>query len=303
MVISAFGFGGAGSHSGMGLGWEDVDIGPGEYELYLNWAMSQQETWQDYQPSDRSGIMMYIGGKPFSKTKSKWISGLELGFGYQAHSLDRPENFDPDENGYRVRVRNDSYRKARQTYWEPGGLSAGDSEQNVGRGWGEIFIPGVKWVIGPYFARFAYAKVGFKNQNDTVRGSGITGSGWELAHQLNLWSPKGWLTGAPRGNNSIVVSAGIERLDANCGRACDASPSTGSFHRIHITNVHAAMWYYFFRGFGVGMWWERFASSNTPYRTQVATGCKDNRTEALAGKGASRSCTYNSINTGLRLSW
>lgn len=302
-VISAFGFGGAGSHSGMGLGWEEVAIGPGEYEMYLNWAMSQQETWQDFQPSDRSGIMMYIGGKPFAKMKSKWIQGLELGFGYQGYSLDRPENFDPDEAGYRVRLRNDSYRKARQTYWEPGALSSGDSEQNVGRGWGEIFLPGVKWQVGPYFIRYAYGKVNFQNQNDPGMGRGISGRGWEIANQLNLWSPKGFFTGGPRRDNSIVLSAGFERTDVNCGRGCDASPSSGSFHRQSLYSTHVAMWYYINRGLGVGMWWERVTSSNTPYRTQVAIGCKDSRAEALAGEGVSRSCTYNSINTGLRYRW
>ena len=301
-ILEAFGWGGAGSHAGAGLGWEAVAIGPGEYELYLNYASSQQETHFDFQPSDRKGIMAFIGGKPFSKIKNKWLSGLDIGLGYQGHSLDRPENHDPSEGGYRVRLR-DNERKTRATYWEPGGLSSGDSEQNVGKGWADVLIPGVKWTVGPYFFRAVYLSTRFANVNNPPSGRGIWGTGWTIDHQLNLWSPKGWFTGGPRNNNSIVAAFGFERAVVDCGRGCDASPGSGSFHHNQITEKSVALWYWVNRGLGVGMWWTQWTSTNTPYRTQVTNGCKDNRTDALAGKGVSRSCTAHALNTGLRFFW
>jgi hypothetical protein len=301
IILDGFDWGGDGSHAGMGLGWDGVDIGPGEYELYLNFASSQQGTWQEFLPSDRKGFLGFIGGKPFSKTKNKWISGLDVGVGYQGESQDRPENFDPFESGNRVRVRNGE-RKSRQTFWEPAPLSAGGSEQNVGSGWSSVWIPGMKWAVGPYFFRFVYVNTRFANINPGI-GSGISGSGWTIDHQVKLWSPKGFFTGSQTTPNSLIFSFGFERADMNCGRACDASPSTGSFHRNHITEMESALWYWFQPSLGFGVWWQRWTSSNTPYRTQVATGCKDSRAEALAGDGVSRSCTFNSFNTGLRYRW
>jgi len=37
--------------------------------------------------------------------------------------------------------------------------------------------------------------------------------------------------------------------------------------------------------------------------TQLANGCKDNTLEAAAGEARHRSCSWHSINTGLRLRW
>jgi hypothetical protein len=35
----------------------------------------------------------------------------------------------------------------------------------------------------------------------------------------------------------------------------------------------------------------------------VALGCKDDITAADSGKGASRKCSWHSVNTGLRFRW
>jgi hypothetical protein len=295
MVLSGFGWGGAGSHSGMGLGWEDVDIGPGEYRLYLNWATNQQGVYDEYNSSDRSGLLMSIGAKPFSKTKNKWISGLDIGLGYQGQSMDRNNNGNPGQQA-RPRIRNDMNRKNRQDFWRV-------PSSEVGSGWGDVFLPAVKWEVGPYFVRYVYEKARYDSAQSGNGASGVGGTGWTLDHQLKLWSPKGWFTGGPRSANSIVVGAGIERADVNCGRNCDASPGTGSFHRNHITTVYASMWYWVNRGVGVGMWWNHFISTNTPEQAQIATGCKSNVTAVQSGDGVSRKCSSDDINAGLRYRW
>jgi hypothetical protein len=301
IILDGFAWGGDGSHAGMGLAWEGVDIGPGEYELYLNYITSRQGTWQEFINSDRKGLMMFIGGKPFSEWKSKWISGLEVGFGYQGHSVERAENnLTDDTSGVEIRVRN-AERRGRQDLFRPG-VVGGAFEQNIGAGWGHVMIPGLKWVVGPYMFRAVYVTTRYANRDPGI-GSGIWGRGWTMDNQLMVWSPKGFLTGSQTTPNTIMMSFGFERADMDCGRSCDASPSTGSFHRQTVLNREVALWYWLQPSLGIGAWWHYWSTDNTPYRTQVNVGCKDSRTEALAGKGVSRSCDWHSFNTGLRYRW
>jgi len=329
IIFDGFAWGGDGSHAGAGLGWEGVDIGPGEYELYLNYITMRQNTYQEFTNDDRKGIMMYIGGKPFSDMKSKWISGLEIGLGYQAQSLDRPSNSLDDDSGVEIRVRN-TERRGRQDLFRPGAVgqatancvnedadsgSGSCSAQNVGSGWASMFAPGLKWTVGPYFFRAVYITTRYANVNkgtdsttnvtgtNNIRGAGMWGRGFTLDHQLVLWSPKGFFTGSQTTPNTVIVSYGFERADMNCGRGCDASPSTGAFHSQSVINNETALWYWLQPSLGVGMWYHHWSTANTPIRSQVGVGCKDNITDASAGKGASRSCSWNSLETGLRFRW
>jgi len=307
VILDGFAWGGDGSHAGMGLGWDGVDIGSGEYDLFLNLATSRQGTHQEFVNDDRKGIMGYMGGRPFANTKSKWLSGLEMGIGYQGQSIDQPQNsLAGDTAGVQIRVRSVE-RRGRQDLFFPAVITAGagssNDTQNIGGGWGSVIIPGLKWTVGPYMARAVYVTTRYANVNNPGIGSGIRGRGFTIDNQLMVWSPKGFLTGSQTTPNTVMLSFGFERADMNCGSACDASPSTGSFHAQTVLNRETALWYWLRPSLGVGMWWHYWTSANTPYRTQVAVGCKDDRAEALSGKGVGRSCSWHSLNTGLRFRW
>ena len=127
IIIDGFAWGGDGSHAGAGLGWEGVEVGPGEVDLFLNFASSRQGTHQEFVNDNRKGVMLYAGAKPFANLKNKWISGFEFGVGYQGHSLDRPENSLDDTGGTEIRVRNVE-RRGRQDLFRPGAL--GQNTQN-----------------------------------------------------------------------------------------------------------------------------------------------------------------------------
>ena len=310
VILDGFAWGGDGSHAGMGIGWEGVDIGTGEYDLFLNYATSRQGTHQEFINDDRKGIMAYIGGRPFANTKSKWLSGLEMGVGYQGHSLDRPENSLDDTSAVEIRVRN-AERRGRFDYFRPAALGQNVancqlddvcSAQNVGSGWGHVFIPGLKWTVGPYMFRAVYVFTRY-NSVDPGLGRGMSGKGWTIDNQLMVWSPKGFLTGSQTTPNTVMLSFGFERADMNCGAGCDASPGAGSFHSQTILNRETALWYWIQPSLGVGMWHHYWTSSNTPLRTQIGSGCKDSNAEAASGKGAGRSCSMHSLNTGLRFRW
>ena len=300
MIIDGFAWGGDGSHAGAGLGWDGVDIGPGEMDLFINYAASRQGTHQEFINDNRKGIMTFFGVRPFANLKNKWISGFEVGFGYQAHSQDRPENFDPDgdNTGNEIRVRSVE-RRGRQDLFRPGAL--GEADQNVGKGFSWVAIPGLKWVIGPYFFRAVWVKTQYEGKDDGYRG--VEGTGWTLDNQIFLWSPKGLFTGSQTTPGSLMLSFGFERADMNCGRGCDASPAGGEFHRNTVLNRETALWYWIQPSLGVGVWHHYWTAKNTPIRSQVALGCKDNIAEADSGKNAGRSCSWHTINTGLRFRW
>ena len=65
------------------------------------------------------------------------------------------------------------------------------SSQNVGSGWGNVFIPGLKWTVGPYMFRAVYVYTRY-NSVDPGLGRGMSGKGWTIDNQLMVWSPKGF---------------------------------------------------------------------------------------------------------------
>jgi hypothetical protein len=298
IILDGFAWGGDGSHAGAGLGWEGVDIGPGEMDLFLNYASSRQGTHQEFVNDNRKGFMGFWGVRPFANLKSKWISGFEVGVGYQAHSQDSPFNAGGPFGGNEIRVRNVE-RRGRQDLFRPEAI--GPEDQNHGGGFSWVAIPGVKWVIGPYFFRAVWLKTQYEGRDDNQRG--LEGKGWTIDHQLMLWSPKGFFTGSQTTPGTVQVSFGFERGDMTCGLGCDASPGTGSFHSNTVLNREAALWYWVQPSLGVGVWWHYWTANNTPVNSQVALGCKDNIDDAIAGKGAGRKCSWHSVNTGLRFRW
>jgi hypothetical protein len=149
--------------------------------------------------------------------------------------------------------------------------------------------------------RAVWTKTQYEGKDDGLRG--LEGQGWTIDNQIFLWSPKGFLTGSQTTPNSIMFSWGFERADMNCGVGCDAAPSTGSYHSNTVLNREAALWWWVRPSLGIGTWTHWWTAANTPVRTQVASGCKDNIAEATAGKGAGRKCDFYSVNTGLRFRW
>ena len=298
IIFDGFAWGGDGSHAGAGVGWEDVDIGPSKAELYVNWASSRQGTHQEFVNDDRKGLMMFAGVKPFANVKNKWIQGLDIGFGYQAMSQNRPENMDGANGVSEVRVRNVE-RRGRFNLWFPDN----GFDQNFGHGWSWIAVPGMKWEVGPYMLRAVWLKSQYRGKQDGFRG--VEGQGWTIDNQIFLWSPKGFFTGSQTTPNSIMFSWGFERGDMNCGRGCDASGGNGTnaFHANTVLNRETALWWWVRPSLGVGMWWHYWTAKNTPVNTQVATGCKSNIAAANSGKSDSRECSWHSLNTGLRVRW
>jgi hypothetical protein len=326
IILEGFSWGGDGSHAGAGIGWDRVPVATGDFQLFLNWASSQQNTWQDYNPTTRSGMMGFIGTRPFSKLKDqKWISGLDVGFGWQFQSIDNPALL-PDGNpgATEIRVRN-SERRGRQDWFRPGAIdntavdtldnsttattanpARQSSGQNVGSGFASVFIPGFQWRVGPYKARFNYITTRYADNNDGI--GGVWGYGFDVGHDLYVWSPKGFFTGSPSTPGSIMASYNYEHGIMSCGHNCDASPGNGAFHNQSYVLNQTSLWYWIRPALRVGMWWNYWGFANSPGQTQIAVGCTKDETafsniSSNANKRVGKSCWWNSVNLGFQLTW
>ncbi len=326
ILIDGFSWGGAGSHAGAGLGWDRVPVGSGDVQLFLNWASSRQNTWQDYVATDRSGMMGFVGARPFSKLKNqKWIRGLDVGMGWQFQALDNPFLLPEDNPGAtEIRLRN-SERRGRLDWFRPAALdnaaidtlsnsttatTAGadhlSSGQNVGGGFAYFFVPGFKWVVGPYQTRFNYMNTRYASNNDGI--GGVWGYGFESSHQIFVWSPKGWFTGSPSTPGSILLGYTWEHGIMSCGVHCDASPGNGAFHNQSYVLNQTALWYWIRPALRVGLWWNYWGFANSPGQTQIAVGCTKDETafsniSSNANKRVGKDCWWSSVNLGFQVHW
>jgi hypothetical protein len=207
--------------------------------------------------------------EPFSELKSKWVQGL--GFSMGAWFCDvsiRPEAlFSPrvknDCNNLRIRDNGDG---SKQILFGTRNIMA--------HGLAYFLTPGIQWEIGPYRLR---AAGGFQRYQDNGRhhavspGIGQTrGSSWLLAHELFLWSPKGFLTGSAETAGSVLFGTHFERNSVDCnaggGKSDDASGCgdrfVGGFQRNVVLLREWDLWYFFMNRMSVGVSWLWYDAKN-----------------------------------------
>ncbi|MGH7831641.1 MAG: hypothetical protein ACREP8_15860, partial [Candidatus Binatia bacterium] len=284
------------------LVWEEVPVGPGDFTLFLGYRdRGVGFTNADVRDSDRKAANLSLNLRPFAKVKSKWIQGFEFMVGTYLQPIDgracsvgddaapfgpaSGECGEDNEEPNRLRIRTHE-RNGRVTLFDTGDI--------IGSGLHHYTIPSMLWRIGPYSLR---ANVGFdrwEGKNDTLRG--VRGRNFEIENGLWVWSPKGLLTGSPSTPGSVQLGWTFERVDVECGVGCDASPATGAFHRNRILYRELFAAYWIRPALRAALWWGWYDTSNTPERTQLATGCKGS--EAAAGGDAGRSCDWHTINAG-----
>jgi uncharacterized small protein (DUF1192 family) len=287
MLLGWGDWGGDGSHAGIGLVWDRVPVGMGDFRFALNYASSQQGTHAEFIDTDHKGFMGFFGVRPFSKMKeAKWIQGLEFGWGLQYNTIDSFVG-----RGFGI-----------STHEERGGQDIIELDGEVGDGWSYVFVPGMKWRIGPYQIRGNYHRTQTSGKDDDFRG--LDGKGWNIANQIFLWSPKGFLTGSPSTAGSLLLGFNFERVDVTCGViGCNDLDTQGTHKRATVLNREIELWYWIRPALRIGTWAHFWHTSNTPDNVQVAVGCKGSFDSARAGKGTSRSCDWWTWNLGIQYQW
>ncbi|HXV78420.1 MAG TPA: hypothetical protein VEG60_00940 [Candidatus Binatia bacterium] len=272
------------SHTAIGIGWNGVDIGSGDYTLWTEYRVGPFDQ-NNNSDTDRKQFFIKAGARPFSNLKNKWIQRLKFGTGFAAASLPQDSDW-----GRRLRLRTDD-RIGRITIMDANNIGGG-------RWWG--IWPGLEWGVGPYLFRTEIAYSRYKNNKapapQPFNGNTVKGLAWSLQNELFLWSPKGFLTGSSRTRGSILLGASFSRGDIDCGSGADCLPGAGAASKNHLTKREVDLWYFLRPGLSLGTWLSWWNTPNMPVGLQERTGCIRRGNTPEAGKD----CSWYSVNLGLR---
>ncbi len=271
--------------SGIVLNWDDRSLSSigipgriGKFQLGMSSVGEGDDGLQSF--TDRKDFNTYLSIQPFSQIKNKWITGLTFEYGAWFCNFD---NRAADNGCDRYRVQ-DHGSGGRQTLFDSGADSIGDG-LTVAHG------PGIVWNVGPYTLRTMGS---FLRSEDRGGQQGRKkGQVFLIAHDLFLWSPKGFLTGSATTTGSILVGTHFERVDMSLG--CNGStgipcPGTGllsQFHRNRILLREWDIWYFVAPRMSLGvavLWYD--ASNLRNGRNQAA----HNLGVCSSGKIASGNC-------------
>jgi len=208
--------------------------------------------------TDRKDFHTYLSLMPMSQVKNKWLSGFTFEYGAWFCNVDGRANVTAgNANGCNRYFVQDNGQGGRQTLFTTGNNSIGD-------GLSFFHGPGIVWSVGPYTLRamgaFQTSEDGAGSGPGSVLGANTRGQkkshNFLIAHDLYVWSPKGWLTGGPNDAGSVLVGTHFERIDLSIG--CNGStgipcsvPASASataaaltqFHRNRILLREWDLWY------------------------------------------------------------
>jgi hypothetical protein len=253
--------------NGVGLNWQDKDLTgigiPGRIPL-MNLVYATIGEADDGLQSFRSprSVSSYINIEPFSQLKNKWIQGLGFEFGQWWCPNTNSINTTPatvSSGCTQIQIRDNG----------DGGRQVLVQTPTYGDGSTHLFMPGFAYTVGPYRFR---AVGGFQRDNtDSPRnlgGAGYrvgsrghkSGNMFLLAHDLYVWSPKGFLTGSAETPGSILLGQHFERTDVDCGGPLQCTG--GQFGRNRVLLREWDLWYVLMSRMSVGAAWMWYDASN-----------------------------------------
>jgi hypothetical protein len=268
--------------NGIGLNWDDKPLDwmgvPGRIRR-INLVMATISEGDDglssFQDAGRN-FAAFIQVEPFAQLKSKWLEGLGFSMGGWFCNIDGKAT---SSNGCDTLQLRDNGDGGRQVLFTTG--------DNIGRGWVHALSPGMQWVVGPYRLRMAKMYMNWDtNGSDRGASPGVGhtwGRGWIIAHELFLWSPKGFLTGSPGTPGSVLFGWHFERNDVTCdkggghgGQSCGVN--TQEFQRSTVLLREWDLYYFLANQISIGITWAWYDASNlTPVaRNNLGLGSKDN---------------------------
>jgi hypothetical protein len=259
------------------MNWDDRSLSgigiPGRIGRY-QFGMASVAEGDDNLSSftDRKDFVQYISVFPFSELKNKWLQGFMFEFGAWFCNIDQRQTA---INGCaRLRIQ-DNGDAARQTLFDTGANS-------IGEGLATLITPGITWEIGPYRLRAMGAFMQAEDGNFTGAGAVALrgkkrGHDWLIAHDLYLWSPKGFLTGSANTPGSVLVGTHFERTDVSCDiPRCNPAINGGQFHRGTYIIREWDLWYFIAPRMSIGgslLWYD---ASNLTTTVQKNLGVNKN---------------------------
>jgi hypothetical protein len=176
----------------------------------------------------------------------------------------------------------DNGNAARQTLFDTGANS-------IGKGLFTLLSPGITWEIGPYRLRTMGAFAQAADGNFTVSQAALRGKkrgrDWLIGHELNIWSPKGWLTGSPNTPGTVLVGTHFERTDVSCDTPRCPGINGGQFHRGYYVVREWDLYYFLAPRMSIGgslLWYN---ASNLTTTVQQNLGCTARGSAGRPGGG------------------
>ena len=265
-------------NQGLGLLWNNVRVGPGR--LSFNATMGSHGEGSDGLSSskDRKNFTVFAGLSPFTDIKNKWIQGFKFEFAAWFCNADDRVNATSavttvDSGGDTVTITaagtataavNSCTQNRVQDHGDAGRQTLYTATSSAaGRGPRQYLLPAIGWTVGPYSLRAIMGFMNYDSNNESGAGTGAVGidhkaRNFLIGHDIFLWSPKGFLTGATTVPGSILFGTHFERNDysAGCGNgkaACPSNINGGEFHRNRILLREWDLWYFLPNRMSVGM--------------------------------------------------
>jgi hypothetical protein len=278
------GFNTGSSGIGIVLNWDDRSLSgigiPGRITRFqLGYATPGKGSDNTFLFTDKRDLVTHFGIEPFSQIKNKWISGLRYEVGWFHCAVDDRAGASNSCNMSRLRENENGANNA-TTIYNTGTL--------VGRGRQDYINTGLQWTVGPYRFRGMLGFQNYSGGNNTVNSAALRGdpSGrvFLIAHDLFLWSPKGFLTGSASTPGSILFGTHFERNSMRCDH-CPATINAGQFHRERVLLREWDLWYFVAPSMSVGVNFIWYDASNLTTGAGNAHDQIFNKNNARSGAG------------------
>ncbi len=271
--------------SGIGIvfNWDDRSLSgigiPGRItRLQLAYATPGKGSDNTFQFTDKKDLVTHLGIEPFSQVKNKWISGLRYEVGWFHCAVDDRAGASNSCNMSRLRE-NENGANNSTTIYNTGTL--------VGRGRQDYINTGLQWTVGPYRFRGMLGFQNYSGGNNAVNSAALRGDPegrvFLIAHDLFLWSPKGFLTGSASTPGSILFGTHFERNSMRCNNC--PTINNGQFHRERVLLREWDLWYFIAPSMSVGVNWIWYDASNLTTGAGSAQDQIFNKANARPGSG------------------
>jgi hypothetical protein len=199
----------------------------------------------------------------------------------------------------------------------PGGRQLLFFTDDIGRGMAYYITPGLGWRVGPYELRASGGFQRFANQK-SITGRTVANN-FLIAHELFLWSPKGFFTGSAEKAGSLLFGMHFERTDLDCnsgggrsvssGGTCGVNPiqtlppfnvaASKGFNRNAILLREWDFWYFITTRMSVGVSFLWYRATNLPLAAQYNLGVR-NRASVIADPNQGKGGEWLDVNLAWR---
>jgi hypothetical protein len=261
------GFNTGSSGFGIVFNWDDRALDgigiPGRISRFqLAYAVPGKGGDNSFTFTDRKDLVAFFGIDPFSQVKNKWLSGIKFEMGWFYCYVDDRTNsagaLVPSNSCNRSRVReNENGANSQTTIYDTGTL--------VGAGRQNYVNFGFQYTVGPYRLRAIAGNQLYSGGNNTpccnqqFKGD-PSANVFLIAHDIFVWSPKGFLTGSAQQPGSILFGTHFERDNFKCNNC--GNINSGQFHRERVLLREWDLWYFVAPAMSVGVNFLWYDASN-----------------------------------------